>query len=285
MSIRLRPLAHGIGAEVTGLDLNGDIPASVIREVRAAWLEYLVLVFPGQDVPPDRHVAFSAQLGEVDPVSFAPMFRHPDHPDIMLISNKPRDGQPSQTREQGRQWHSDGSYALRPSMGSLLHCLELPDVGGDTLFANMYMAYDTLSAAMKKVVDDLSAVHDSTNTKVARRRDPAVLAEIRRINPPVVQPVVRIHPETGRKALYVSEGQTTHIVGMTEEESQAILNFLYAHSVQPEFLYRHRWSRHDIVMWDNRCTMHLAVRYDMSKPRHMHRTTLRGEPSGHVYQA
>lgn len=283
MSIRVRRLAHGLGAEITGIDLRDDIPASTIRDVRGAWLEHQVLVFPAQNVPPDRHVVFSRQFGEVDPVSFAPMFRHPDHPDIMLISNKPRDGKPSQTRNQGRQWHSDGSYSLRPAMGSLLHCLELPDVGGDTLFANMYMAYDALSAAMKKVVDGLWAVHDATNTKDARKRDAAVLAELRRINPLVAQPVVRVHPESGRKALYVSEGQTSHIVGMTEEESQAILNFLFTHSVQPEFLYRHRWSRHDIVMWDNRCTMHLAVRYDMSKPRHMHRTTLKGEPSGYVY--
>lgn len=284
MPLRVRRLAHGLGAEVMGLDLNGDVPASIVAEVRTAWLKHQVLVFPQQNIPAERHIAFSRQLGEVDPVSFAPLFRHPDHSEIMLISNKPQKGKPSQTRNQGRQWHSDTSFSLRPATGSLLHCLEAPDVGGDTQFTNMYMAYDALSDVMKKMLEDLYAVHDSTNTKDARKRDPDVQAELRRLNPLVAHPVVRIHPETGRKALYVSEGQTTHIVGMTEDESAAILEFLFAHSVQPEFIYRHYWRLHDIVMWDNRCTMHLAVRYDMTQPRHMHRTTLRGEPSGYLYQ-
>ncbi len=284
MSLQVKRLAHGLGAEVTGIDLNEDVPAPTIADVRKAWLQHQVLVFPGQDVAPERHIAFSRQFGEIDPVSFGPRFRHPDHPEIMLISNKPQKGQPSQTRNQGRQWHSDTSFSLRPATGSLLHCLELPDVGGDTMFTNMYMAYDALSEVMKKMLEDLWAVHDSTNTKDARKRDPEVLAELRKINPLVAQPVVRTHPETGRKALYVSEGQTTHIVGMTDEESAAILGFLFEHAVQPEFIYRHRWSQHDIVMWDNRCAMHLAVRYDMTKTRHMHRTTLKGEPSGYLYQ-
>lgn len=198
----------------------------------------------------------------------------------MLISNKSQKGQPSHTGNQGRQWHSDTSFSPRPASGSLLHCLELPDIGGDTEFANMYMAYEALSDIMKNMLEDLYAVHDATHTREARKRDAGVLAELRRLNPLVAQPVVRIHPETGRKALYVSEGQTTHIVGMTEQESAAILDLLFAHSVQPEFIYRHRWSQHDIVMG-----MHLAVRYDMTKPRHMHRTTLRGEPSGYLYQS
>lgn len=282
--MKVKRLAHGLGAEVTGLDLKADVPASTIADIRTAWLEHQVLVFPGQDITPDRHITFSAQFGEIDPVSFAPRFRHPDYPEIMVISNKPQKGRQSETRNNGRQWHSDTSFLPSPASGSLLHCLELPDFGGDTLFTNMYMAYDTLSDVMKKMLEDLWAVHDSTNTKDARKRPPEVLAELRQINPLVAQPIVRVHPETGRKALYVSEGQTTHIVGMTDEESTAILQFLFAHSVEPEFIYRHRWSRHDIVMWDNRCAMHLAVRYDMTKPRHMHRTTLKGEPSGYLYQ-
>ena len=282
--MKVKRLAHGLGAEVTGIDLNTDLPASTASDIRAAWLQHQVLVFPGQDIPPERHIAFSARFGEVDPVSFAPRFRHPDHPEILVISNKPQKGKQSETRNNGRQWHSDTSFRLAPATGSLLHCLELPDYGGDTMFTNMYMAYDTLSDVMKKMLEDLWAVHDSTNTKDARRRPAEVLEELRKINPLVAQPVVRVHPETGRKALYVSEGQTTHIVGMTDEESTAILQFLFAHSVEPEFVYRHRWSQHDIVMWDNRCAMHLAVRYDMTKPRHMHRTTLKGEPSGYIYQ-
>ena len=282
--MKVKRLAHGLGAEVTGIDLNTDMPASTVSDIRDAWLQHQVLVFPGQDVGPERHIAFSRQFGEIDPVSFAPRFRHPDYPEILVISNKPQKGKQSETRNNGRQWHSDTSFRLSPATGSLLHCLELPDFGGDTMFTNMYMAYDTLSDVMKKMLEDLWAVHDSTNTRDAQKRPAEVLAELRKINPLVAQPVVRVHPETGRKALYVSEGQTTHIVGMTDEESTAILQFLFAHSVEPEFIYRHRWSQHDIVMWDNRCAMHLAVRYDMTKPRHMHRTTLKGEPLGYIYQ-
>ncbi len=283
--MQVKRLAHGLGAEITDLDLNDDIAVTTVAEIRSAWLKHQVLVFPHQNVSAERHIAFSRQLGEIDPVTFGPLFRHPDHPEIMLVSNKSQKGHPSHTRNQGRQWHSDTSFSLRPATGSLMHCLELPDVGGDTEFTNMYMAYDALSDVMKKMLEDLYAVHDSTHSRDARKRAPEMLAELRCLNPLVAQPIVRVHPETGRKALYVSEGQTTHIVGMTEEESAAILSLLFAHSVQPEFIYRHRWSQHDLVMWDNRCTMHLAVRYDMTKPRHMHRTTLRGEPSGYLYQS
>ena len=154
------------------------------------------------------------------------------------------------------------------------------------MFTNMYMAYDTLSPAMKAIVDPLECVHDMTVAKHSKGRDPADLAEVRRRNPPVAHPMVRVHPVTGRKALYVSEMTTTGIVGLTEEEADPILRFLHRHCVQPEFTYRHKWTVGDLLVWDNRCTMHLALSdYDIAVPRKLYRTTLLGEPSGYFVGA
>jgi taurine dioxygenase len=181
----------------------------------------------------------------------------------------------------GRQWHSDLSTTLRPARGSLLRSVVIPPVGGDTMFTNMYLAYETLSEKMKAIVDPLHAVHDMTVARHSRGRDPADLAEVRKRNPPVAHPMVRVHPETGRKALYVSEMTTTGIVGLTDEEAEPLLGFLYRHCVQPEFTYRHKWQVDDLIAWDNRCTMHLALSdYDIEVPRRLYRTTLLGEPSG-----
>jgi taurine dioxygenase len=154
------------------------------------------------------------------------------------------------------------------------------------MFTNMYLAYDTLSDRMKAIVDGLDAIHDMTVAKHSKGRDPVDLAETRRRNPPVAHPMVRVHPETGKKALYVSEMTTTGIVGLTDEEAQPILEFLYRHCVQPEFTYRHKWQVGDLLAWDNRCTMHLALSdYDINVPRKLYRTTLLGEPSGYLVSA
>ncbi|KZY44518.1 hypothetical protein A3731_33600 [Roseovarius sp. HI0049] len=162
----------------------------------------------------------------------------------------------------------------------MLRCEVVPEVGGDTMFTNMYLAYETLSDTYKDIIEDLWGVQDMTVARHSQGRD---LTEVRKANPPVAQPVVRVHPETGRKALFVSEMTTTGIVGMSQEESQPILDFLFRHSVRPEFTYRHRWSPQDMIAWDNRCTMHLALDdYDLSLPRRLYRTTLLGDQSGYL---
>jgi taurine dioxygenase len=195
-----------------------------------------------------------------------------------MVTNQEVGGRPQPV---GRQWHSDLSTTLRPARASLLRSEVIPPVGGDTMFSNMYLAYETLSEAMKRILEPLEAIHDMTVARQLRGRDPADLAEVRRRNPPVVHPVVRVHPETGRKALYVSEMTTIGIAGMTEDESRPLLQYLYEHSVRPEFTYRHRWQVGDVLAWDNRCTMHLALDdYDLRVPRKMYRTTLLGEESG-----
>lgn len=280
--LAVRRLAYGLGAEVLGIDLRQPLDDDTVQEIRAAWLEHSVLVFPEQDITPDQHVAFTRRFGTpiIHPIDF---YNHPDRPEIFLVASHGRDGKPSPTRDVARQYHSDMAYTTRPALGSMLHCQEKPAVGGDTCFTSMYLAYERLSDTMKKVIEPLWALRDITNTKGFKNRTPEQAAQLRRDFPVVAQPLVKVHSETGRKALYIQEN-SPGIVGMTEEESRPLIDFLTRHATQPAFSYRHRWKLHDLVWWDNRCTMHLAVKdFDEGERRIMYRTTLDGEPSGHVY--
>jgi len=278
-----RRLSNGLGAEVIGVNLAKPLRDAQIAVLRGGWNEHLVLVFRNQELSPEAHIAFSRHFGDLDKHEALPRYRHPDHAEIFMVTNREVDGKPSATRNTGRQWHNDLSYTTRPALGALLYCRECPPVGGDTMFANMYRAYETLSKPMRDFLDPLWAVHDVMGSRDLRKRDPAQVAEIRRINPPVAQPVVRTHPETGRKSLNVHEMMCTHFVGMTREESRPILEFLYEHSTPHENVYRHQWKVNDLVMWDNRCTLHIALAdYEHSSPRHMLRTTILGEKMGRL---
>jgi taurine dioxygenase len=283
MSIQVERLAYGLGAAVTGIDLAKPLDAATRAAVQAAWLEHLVLVFPGQPLDMQQQIAFSRNFGELE-LHPEKHYRHPQFPEIFEITNRTVNGKRSETAEVGRTWHSDGAFTLRPPTGSLLHCREIPAYGGDTWFSNMYLAYERLSDTMKRVIDGLEVVNDLGHYMDVKNRDPSKTADHLRDNPPVVQPLVRVHPETGRKALYLNETVTRQIHGMTMAESEGLLRFLFAHQVRPEFTYRHHWRRHDLVLWDNRCTMHLAPKdYDHSQLRLMCRTTLIGKPLGYLY--
>jgi taurine dioxygenase len=280
--MEFRKLSHALGAEVLGLDICKPISDSVFEEVQRAFLRYSVLLFREQHVTREQHIAFSRRFGELDDNDRSPD-TDPQYPELTIVTTRPKpDGKPSESRYTGRLWHSDLCHSLTPAMGSLLRCLERPDVGGDTMFANMYMAYDTLSDGMKKLLEGLHGIHTRSrkfDTLSAERA--AFLARQR----PVAQPAVRVHPETGRKTLYLGE-QVKQFAGLTPEESAPLLSFLNKHAVKPEFVYRHQWRKHDIVMWDNRCTMHLALGdFDMNQIRHMERTTIKGTPSGYLYEA
>ncbi len=201
---------------------------------------------------------------------------------MFLISNVKDKGKPIGAIRAGQYWHSDCSYMERPTLASLLHALQIPSYGGDTLFASTARAYDELSDTMKSFLGGLRAVHDYTNaydTFFAQFPDRPPLSEAEKAKvPPVEHPVVRTHPETGRKALFVNPGFTRRIVGMTDAESRAILDFLFAHATQPHLVYRHMWAPGDLVVWDNRATWHLAVAdYDMDERRHLHRTSIAGD--------
>ena len=276
--LTIRPLGFAAGAEVTGLDLRRPLAEADRRAIHDAWLRHLVLVFPGQDLTAEQQIAFARNFGELDAhESQAPSTLHPDHREILVLTNRMVGGKPSGTHNSGRNWHTDLSYTERPAKGAVLACKEKPPVGGDTMWANLYLAYETLSPALRALLEGLEAIHDVTLIKGIEQRDPEVVAEMRRRNPPVVHPVVRVHPETGRKSLLVGQ-RIRGFVGMSDEESQSLLSMLNAHATSPEFVYRHRWSVGDVVMWDNRCTCHVALAdFDQTKPRTMYRCSLMGE--------
>jgi taurine dioxygenase len=279
-TMQVRTLSTACGAEITGLDLTRQLRKDEVEDVHRALGESGILLFRNADLTPDQHVAFSRQFGELEAHVIGD-FALPGRPEIFVVSNVKEDGKLKGAVYAGQYWHSDLSYVKKPSMGSLLLCREMPEIGGDTMFANMYLAYDTLSDTLKNFLGGLSAVHDYSHaydTYFAHLKErPPLTPEARAKTPPVEHPMVRVHPVTGRKALYVNPGFTKGIVGMPKEESQPILEFLFRHSTRPEFIYRHKWQVRDMMFWDNRCVMHYALAdYDFSVRRHMHRTTIAG---------
>jgi len=279
-NLTIQRVGHACGARVTGVDLSKPVPADTLAALRKAWLENLVLVFPEQKLDPESLVAFTRNFGELDDFSSQPFNRHPDNKEVFLLSNKKKDGKIFPTYNAGQNWHTDLSYTTRPAKGTAVYCLEKPSVGGDTMFANMYLAYERLSPKMREFLDGLEAVHDISLVAGLDQRGPEVANEFRRLNPPVVHPAVRLHPESGRKALYVNE-RVRNFLGLSEEESKPIVKFLCEHAVQPRHVYRHYWSIGDLVMWDNRCLVHLAVGdYDPAEIRHMIRTSGMGDYHG-----
>ena len=282
--ITINPLGFAAGAEVTGLDLRQPLDDLARQQILDAWHKHLVLVFPGQTLDAEQQIAFTRRFGEPEQNDFQPHYRDPAHHEILLVTNKPRDGKPSETRNTGRNWHTDLSYTTRPAKASLLLCKEKPPVGGDTLWANMYLAYETLSPKMQAFIATLEAIHDVSLIKGIEQRDPDKVAGMKRRNPPVAHAVVKTHADTGKKALFLGQ-RIRGFVGFSEEESAPILTFLNEHATSHEFVYRHRWSVGDLVMWDNRCLLHMALPdFDQTKIRHMTRTSILGEVSGHVYQ-
>lgn len=276
--MKVTPLSKACGAEITGVDLSRPLDEATFEAIHQALLDHCVIVIRDQDLTPEQHIAFSRRFGPLTS-HVLDQFLLPGHPEILRISNKTNDeGEALGLRDAGRYWHSDVSYAEKPSMGSLLYALEIPPAGrgGDTLFANMYKAYDALPEATKARIDRLKAVF-----MIGRKRnrdDRVMLSEEQEDRAPdVVHPVVRTHPETGRKALFVNPAHTDRIVGMDAAESRALLDELNAHGARPDFVYRHKWRLHDLVFWDNRCLMHVADPPQPGYDRHMHRTTIEGE--------
>jgi len=284
MALKLRKLSYPLGVEVCDIDVSKDVSERSFGEIYRAFLDHGILLFRNQDITREQHIEFSRRFGELDRHDSLPRDRRKDYPELLMVTNEPKpDGSPSDTKYTGRQWHSDMSFTTEPSLGSLLRSYAVPEVGGDTLFANMYMAYDTLSDGMKKLIADLHGIHLSGTRKLANDNSGVErMQEQKKINPPVAQPVVRVHPETGKKALYIGE-KVKRFDGMTDEESRPLIDYLVRHATKPEFVYRHMWRKNDILVWDNRCTMHQALGdFDETQLRHMERTTVLGTPSGYV---
>jgi taurine dioxygenase len=263
--LKVTPLSGAAGARVEGIDLR-RIDDAAMGRLRQAFLEHCVLVFPGQQsLTTEDFVTFSTRWGEVERVRNLKGCVD-ENPAVLLLDFKG-------ARPVTDKWHSDLTLQECPPLGSLLLARVVP-VGGDTIFANQYLAYDALSDGLKELLNGLKAVHGGPGLSEAFARgmgvDPATL-------PSNTHPVVRTHPETGRKALYVNHTYTKHFEGMTVAESRAMLTWLCDHSVQPNFTFRHHWAAGDLVMWDNRCLQHYAVADYGSSSRTMHRVTLLGD--------
>jgi taurine dioxygenase len=284
-TITVQPVGYALGARVTGIDLAKPLSDEAFQAIHQAWLRHLVLVFPGQRLDPAGMEAFGSRFGELDDFENQVGPRDPEYKHVMLLTNRLQDGKQSKSYNAGQNWHTDQSYSIRPAKATCVHCIEKPSVGGDTLFANMYRAYETLSPKLREFLDGLEAVHDASLIEGLEKRGPDVVAEFKRKNPPVIHPAVRVHPDSGRKALYVNE-RVRQFVGLTEAESRPLIKFLCEHSVAPRLVYRHYWSVGDLVMWDNRCVVHMAVGdYDPSEIRHMLRTSGKGDHYGRLLQA
>lgn len=279
--MKVTALAGALGADVAGLDLSQALDASTLAAVRELWGRHLVLRFRGQQLTPLQLIAFSRQFGELERHdNYVADLRHEELPELLRVKATNVRGEKIVF---GQQWHSDLSYTTRPSLGSCLYSLRTPSSGGDTLFASMIAAYDALSPAMQRFVDPLHCVHDITHGRIYQGRTWEQHAESRKRNPPVVQPMVRIHPPSGKKALFVSEWMCRRVVELAPDESSALLAFLAAHCARPEFALRQSWLPGDLLMWDNRATIHMALAdYAPGEPRELLRTSLVGEPLGEL---
>lgn len=281
MSIQIKPSGAALGAEIVGADLTRPLSDADFAIIRDAFYKHEVVYFRGRELSDEDHIRFSARFGELRKLKLTDE-KLPEHlPEIFVISNIKKEGKYIGSYDAGIFWHTDGAYLARPHAVSALRALVVPEVDGrvlgDTQYASTTAAYDALPERMKKRIDGLQAVHS-----ILKRLDKTVQAggkkdytSALKSNPEATHPLVRVHPVTGRKCLYVTEGYTSQIVGIPEDESSDLIAELAQHCIKPEFLYRHRWQRYDLVMWDDCSTQHKATfDYPAESPRLMHRTTV-----------
>jgi taurine dioxygenase len=269
----IRPLSGAIGAEIFGVDLVQELDADTVAAIRRAWLDHLVIFFRDQELPPARLLALARRFGE--PIEYPFVKGIDGFPEITPVVKLEHE-----RVNFGGLWHSDTTYLETPPMGTMLVAREVPPYGGDTLFANMYLAYESLSPGMRRLLDRLVAVNssakaDTTKTREDRMRDGGARDDAR-AEYVAEHPTVRTHPETGRKALYVNGGHTVRFQDMTEEESAPLLRFLFAHQTRAEFTCRFRWEVGSLAFWDNRCAQHNPINDYHGFRRVMHRVTLAG---------
>ena len=268
--MKVTKIGEALGAEISGLDLSRPLPAAVFGAIREAWLEHLVLRFRGQSLTDPQLKAFSALFGELDPPGPNPYGRPflPDHPEMNVISNIKIDGRPIGGLGDGEAiWHADMTYVERPPMAAILHALEIPPSGGDTYWANMYLAYETLPADLKARIAGRRAVHDATYNSAGQKRKGNA--------PGARHPLVSTHPETARQCLFLGRRRNSSIEGLEAAESDQLLDALWSHATQPRFTFRQEWRVGDVVIWDNRCTLHRRDAFDPAARRLLHRTQIK----------
>ena len=268
-------ISGALGARVNGLNLASRLDLRTKDLLKEALLKYLVLVFPNQELTPKVQLKIARKFGRPDIYPFLDGID--GHPEVIEILKTEKD-----KINFGVHWHSDTTYMARPNMATLLYAIDVPRYGGDTLFANMYKAYDALSPGLKSMLHNVKAHYSSAQKNIGGRNAKMksltgmkkAYTETQAIE--AIHPIIRTHPESGRKALYVNFSHTTNFEGMTPEETLPILRYLTKHAVRPEFTCRIRWKRGDLVIWDNRCTQHKAINDYQGQRRQMHRITLKG---------
>lgn len=283
MTITVRPRHPALGAEILGVDMRRPLDGETRQAVHDAWMKHLVVVFPDQDITDAQHVDFTRHFGEPEIFHQTSLHLRSDRvKEIFLVSNVDENGklltpaEPSQKQlSSSRQWHTDSSYRPMPSMGSLLHGIEISRTGGITQFINMYRVYDDLPETLRREVEGRRARHDfAMLSRLVGSPPPS--SEERAAMPPVWHPMVRRHPVTGRKSLFISSIYNDAVEGMEEGAARRLIEELSDFAAQPKYMYRHVWEPHDVLMWDNRCTVHAVTPHDPAERRVMHRTTIVG---------
>jgi alpha-ketoglutarate-dependent taurine dioxygenase len=272
-SIRIDPIAGALGAEVQGVDLSRPLGSEMVGALRRALLDHLVLFFRDQDLTPGALLAASRQFGT--PVEYPFVSGIEGYPEVIEVAKLKHE-----TVNFGGVWHSDTTYLQAPPMGTLLLAREVPAAGGDTLFANMYLACETLSPGMRTMLDRLTAISSSAKADASRTREDRIRSAPKGGERPLLEaehPVLRTHPETGRKALYVNVAHTVRFGGMTEAESAPLLRYLFQHQIRPEFTCRFRWRPGSLAFWDNRAAQHNPINDYHGHRRIMHRVNLAGD--------
>ena len=271
-------IGEALGAEIGGVDLSRPLAPEVFAQMRKAWLEHLVIRIRGQELSDPQVLEFSRNFGELDPPGPNPLGRPflPDHPEMNVISNIKQDGVPIGGLGDGEAiWHADMTYIERPPMAAILYAIEIPPEGGNTYWANMYRAYETLSESLKRRIEGREAVHDATYNSAGVMRKGFKDVTDPRNAPGARHPLVRTHPETGRPCLFLGRRRNSYVVGLELEESERLLDELWRHATQPQFTFRQEWRVGDVVVWDNRCTLHRRDPFDPRARRLLHRTQVR----------
>jgi len=266
--LTVEPLAAALGAEVSGIDLTRPLDEATFDALHAAWMTHQVLFFREQEITLDQHKAFARRFGDLHVHPVLQQLKAQGHPEVVVLESN--DAAPFVASE----WHSDVTFERRPPLGSVLHAVQVPPAGGDTMWASMYAAYDALSGEMQRVLSSLRAVHDGGGFRAIATADQAETLER---DARATHPVVRTHPVTARKALFVNATFTKGIEGMHPKEGRALLRFLFEHIASPEFSCRFRWRPNSIAMWDNRCTQHRVIADAATAHRRMQRITICGD--------
>jgi len=271
-SIDVRRVAGALGAEIEGVDLSRELDNETFDDIAQAFVDHQVIFFRKQNLQPPQQIAFGRRFGTLN---IHPYVKGMDgHPEIMEIIKEPSD-----EVNFGGGWHSDMSFLEKPSIGSILYALEVPEFGGDTLFASQIAAYEALSDGLKRTLDGLNAVHSANREysgkgASAQKRGSMEVAEAEGQAGEFVHPVVKVHPETGRKALYVNPAFTMKFEGWSKRESRPLLQFLFDHGRREEFTCRFRWEKGSVAFWDNRSVWHFALNDYLGQRRHMRRVTV-----------